>query len=357
MRIEQITFTRFIAAIAIVFFHFGKPLNIFAEQHIHKLLVNANIGVSYFFILSGFVMIIAYGRKSSVHPASYIQNRFARIYPVYLLAILLSLFYKKILVPEDYTVAGIILNFFAMQSWVPSHALSINFPGWSLSVELLFYTVFPFVFNYFYRKHTLKQLAVPIIIVWILSQWFFLSHLNKGFHFFAHEKSNENFLFYFPLLHLNQFLIGNLAGLLFVKYGTGKQRNYDGLILLLTGCFLLSILFKPQFLNYHNGLLAIVFIPIILLMALNTGLITKIFNHKFLVYLGEISYGIYILQVPVYMSIKYLLNTAGITGDLVTFVIGITGLLFVSALSYEFIETPLREKIKKNKFNFFTKTQ
>lgn len=34
MGIEQITFTRFIAAMAIVFFYFGKPLNIFAEQHI-----------------------------------------------------------------------------------------------------------------------------------------------------------------------------------------------------------------------------------------------------------------------------------------------------------------------------------
>lgn len=53
MRIEQLTFTRFIAAIAIVFFHFGKPLNIFSEPNIHKLLINANIGVSYFLILSG----------------------------------------------------------------------------------------------------------------------------------------------------------------------------------------------------------------------------------------------------------------------------------------------------------------
>lgn len=58
-------------------------------------------------------------------------------------------------------------------------------------------------------------------------------------------------------------------------------------------------------------------------MALNTGSITTIFKHKFLVYLGEISYGIYILQVPVYMSIKYLLKTLGITGDFVNFAIGI----------------------------------
>lgn len=357
MRIEQLTFTRFIAAIAIVFFHFGKPLNIFSEPHVNKLLINANIGVSYFFILSGFVMMIAYGNKSNVHPVSYMQNRFARIYPVYFLAIILALLYKTFLVKENYTIQEIGLNIFALQSWIPAKALSVNFPGWSLSVEFFFYAIFPFVFNFFYTKFSTKQLLVPILTFWGLSQVLFLYFINTDPVFSPDSRVNNNFLIYFPINHLNEFLVGNLTGLYFIKAGQDRFKNYDWAVTLLFILILLAIVIKLSWLSYHNGLLAVLFIPFILLTALNNGKISTIFSHKIPVYLGEISYGIYILQVPVFMTIKFLLNKVGITGDLVIFVIGILGLLIVSALSYELIETPLREKIKKIRFQFYTKTQ
>src|SRR6266481_3833483 len=91
MKIEQITFTRFLAAIAIVIFHFGRGIFPFNSEMISFLFAKAGVGVSYFFILSGFVMIIAYGKKSKISPLAYYKNRFARIYPVYLIAILLLL--------------------------------------------------------------------------------------------------------------------------------------------------------------------------------------------------------------------------------------------------------------------------
>jgi peptidoglycan/LPS O-acetylase OafA/YrhL len=87
MRIEQLTFTRFIAAVSIVIFHFGSgrfPLNILYPQFIFK---QANVSVSYFFILSGFVMIVAYHKNSNIDFIAYMKNRFARIYPVYFIAI------------------------------------------------------------------------------------------------------------------------------------------------------------------------------------------------------------------------------------------------------------------------------
>lgn len=94
MRIEQLTFTRFIAAISIVIFHYGKESILFNNNLVGYVFKQANVGVSYFFILSGFVMIIAYHNKSEINFIEYFKNRFARIYPVYLLAILsLLLFY------------------------------------------------------------------------------------------------------------------------------------------------------------------------------------------------------------------------------------------------------------------------
>jgi peptidoglycan/LPS O-acetylase OafA/YrhL len=121
MRIEQLTFTRFIAAVAIVIFHFGNrrfSLNILYPHFIFK---QANVSVSYFFVLSGFVMIIAYYKNSKIDFLSYLKNRFARIYPIYFIAIffmfILSIFSKNI----DYE--GLILNLLIIQAWVSGKAL------------------------------------------------------------------------------------------------------------------------------------------------------------------------------------------------------------------------------------------
>ena len=350
MRIEQLTFTRFIAAMAIVFFHFGKPLNVFSQPFIHNLLIQANIGVSYFFILSGFVMIIAYGRKSKVHPFSYVKNRFARIYPVYLLAIILMMLFIKVSDNAVYPVEDVFLNIFALQSWIPAKAMTINFPGWSLSVEFLFYALFPLLFNYFYRKIDLKKLLRPAIIFWLFSQLFFHWALRGNFSL-GSDKYTENFLFYFPLMHLNQFILGNIAGLFFINHLKNRAKNYDWMVALISIAIIGALTFRPD-INYHNGLLAVLFVPFIIFTAMNTGWISRISTHKIAVYLGEISYGIYILQIPVYLFTKYFLGKMGITGDLKIFIGGIAMLLIFSALSYHFIETPLREKIKKTRFSF-----
>lgn len=351
MRIEQLTFTRFIAAMAIVFFHFGKPLNIFSQPVVHQLLIQANIGVSYFFILSGFVMIIAYGRKSSVHPVSYLKNRVARIYPVYLLAILLSLVYRYFFEHTETPAEDINLNITALQSWIPAKAMTINFPGWSLSVEFLFYAVFPFLCNRIYQRFTVKKLILPIFIFWICSQLFFIVSQNSSFSI-GTETETHNFLYYFPLIHLSQFVMGNLAGLLFIRYFWNKEKKVDFAIIGIGILIALSLLYRPENVSYHNGLLAVLFVPLIMLIAVNSGFLTKIFNWKPFIYLGEISYGIYILQVPAYWFTSYLMiQYLGLDGKLQIFTATIVNLLILSALSYRYIETPLREKIKKTRIN------
>ena len=149
MRIEQLNFTRFIAAISIVIYHYGKEVSIFYNDYTSFIFRQANVGVSYFFILSGFIMIIAYGTREKINFLKYLNNRFARIYPVYLLAILLILGIKLF---KNIDKIDLILNLSMLQSWIHNKALTLNYPGWSLSVELFFYLTFPLLFNYFYSK-------------------------------------------------------------------------------------------------------------------------------------------------------------------------------------------------------------
>jgi peptidoglycan/LPS O-acetylase OafA/YrhL len=154
IRIEQLTFTRFLAAISIVIFHYGKESSLFNNENVSFMFEQANVGVSYFFILSGFVMIIAYIDKENIDFFEYVKNRLARIYPVYFLAIILILVIRFF---AGVNLVDLILNALMLQAWVPEKALTINFPGWSLSVELFFYILFPFLFNFFYKIKSLKK--------------------------------------------------------------------------------------------------------------------------------------------------------------------------------------------------------
>ena len=342
MRIEQLTFTRFIAAVAIVIYHYGTNAFPFNHNNISYLFKAADIGVSYFFILSGFVMVIAYGDKPKINAPGYFKNRLGRIYPVYLVALgLVTAYY--LLKGWDVDIKAFGLNLLMLQAWVPPYPLSLNYPGWSLAVELFFYALFPLLFNRFYTQTKLKTVAAFIFIFWLLSQCVFLLLLHSNFYKGFPSESND-FLFHFPLLHLNQFLVGNLAGLVF-RQVSFKPRNYDiWLGVLILGFVALLSVPNPRI--YHNGLLAIIFVAFIFLFCLNTGQISSLFRAKPFIFLGEISYSIYILQYPVFLLAQDFTKFLHISHGGVAFYVFLLFLLILSGLSFLLIETPLRNKIK-----------
>jgi peptidoglycan/LPS O-acetylase OafA/YrhL len=346
LRIEQLTFTRFIAAISIVIYHYGNGSFLFNNEMVSFIFKQANIGVSYFFILSGFVMIIAYDNNKKINFITYLKNRFARVYPVYFLAIVLTLL---IYLFKDISYIDLFLNITMLQAWFPDKALTVNYPGWSLSVELFFYISFPILFNYFYKDGYKKTTAIFIILFWFLSQ--------LVFHYFLKENSfnlnpySKLDVYYNPLLHFNEFLIGNLAGLFFLKKLKIKTGNYSIHIILLIILLLLFLKF-PFGLEYHNGFLSIVFVPLIILFSLNRGILNDILNRKLFIFLGEISFSIYILQRPVWKLIsthaleKYI-GLDKVADFTLMFFIRFLILILISLLSFVYFETPVRNKIKK----------
>lgn len=343
MRIEQLTFTRFIAAIAIVVFHFGRDSKLFSNDYVSFVFNSANVGVSYFFVLSGFVMVIAYHNKT-VSFFSYLKNRFARIYPVYILAILLLMISKSSI---SINKEDLFLNVTMLQSWFSGKATTINYPGWSLSVELFFYITFPFLLNFVYNKKSLKSITIVIIVFWILSQLLFHAVIYEVLILPIYSVSD---IFYHPIMHFNEFLIGNLAGLYFIKRNNLNNKNYLLQIVSLFLILLVFLKFKTG-INFHNGLLAIVFAPIIFLLSSSNDIISRFMSKKSLVFLGEISYSIYILQVPIWVLVtdyrmeKYF----GFSKELdvtASFFVRLFILIVFSALCYLWLEKPLRKKIK-----------
>jgi peptidoglycan/LPS O-acetylase OafA/YrhL len=343
MNIEQLTFTRFIAAISIVIYHFGRDVPIFFRNGFSFFFAQSTSAVSYFFILSGFVMVVAYISKARIHNFNYFIRRFVRIYPVYFLSILLFIS-SPYWINSGESLQDIYINLFLIQSWIPGKALSLNTPSWSISVEVFFYLIFPFLFNRIYKILPLKKLIFPILFFWGLSQLIYHHNLKTDFPLAGVD------VFYFPLIHLNEFLIGNLAGLYFMSK-TQVYRNYDWLILVIFCCIILA--FKYPFgADNRSGLLAFLFVPMIFFISLNNGFITRVFSKKPLVFLGEISYGIYILQFPVWLwmtdaRLENSFHIEIVSNYTLVFFIRLFALMLVASLSYHFLESPFREKVNK----------
>jgi len=344
VRKDQITFTRFIAAIAIVIFHYGTGAFPFYKEPISFIFKSANVGVSYFFTLSGFIMILAYAKSPKIDILEYYKSRFARIAPAYYVA--LVLFVPFIINKwHEYDYIGLALNITMLQAWVPSKALSVNTPGWSLSTELLFYFLFPFLFNAVYQAKKFWLIAVFGVIFFMISQIIHNMLLNSAFYQ-GFPSPSHDLIYYFPPMHLNEFLMGNIAGLFYMRYIANRSRA-NGPWIVLSIIALLILLKIPTGLSLHNGFLVIIFIPIILLISSDNGYFSRLMSLKPLVFLGEISFGIYILQMPIHNISYTIFKRVGASDTNTLFFTYLTILVLLSGLSFKFIETPLRRRINE----------
>jgi peptidoglycan/LPS O-acetylase OafA/YrhL len=112
------------------------------------------LGVDVFFVLSGFVLSHAYGRrlKDTGDYARFLRARLARIYPLHLLTLLvvgaLVLLWPGFAasygdVEERFGPAAFVAQLLLVQNWAYFLPTSFNTPAWSLSAEWAGYLVFP----------------------------------------------------------------------------------------------------------------------------------------------------------------------------------------------------------------------
>ena len=140
--IRSFTGWRYIFAVAIFMHHYqidGKSV----------LQAGGAIGVTFFFILSGF--LLAYGYKKrlmtrEISTSDFYKARAVKLYPLHILCFAaVFLLGIRNFVTADLPKA--VLNLFLLQSWVPSpdYYMSYNAVSWFLSDERFFYLMFPFV--------------------------------------------------------------------------------------------------------------------------------------------------------------------------------------------------------------------
>ena len=352
MQINQITFTRFIAALTVVFFHYGSHAFPATLSWLTESVTAGPIAVNYFYVLSGFIMAIAYYQPHAAKPLNkrkYWIARFARIYPVYLVALLLmAVASSRELVDNPLALP---LHLSMLQAWIPGYPMTLNNPGWSLSVEAFFYLCFPFLLALIYRTG-LKYLAVLCIVLWLITQYILLTGINSSEY--TGKSLLHDFVYYHPLMHINAFIAGLLCGVVYKNNAESlKSPNpvwlFSSLILIV-----LLLELRPYFesilgfkLAYTNGLIAPAFLLFIWLLASTKGRIQVALSHPVLILLGEASFSLYILQKPVFGLYNRILEPRLKFGDLADFYTALILLIILSIASYKLFETPARALINR----------
>jgi peptidoglycan/LPS O-acetylase OafA/YrhL len=347
VRVEELTFLRFIAAAIVVVFHYGRDSTGFSG-----VLTSGPEMVTFFFVLSGFVRGV--GEKKKTTPLNtYLWARVSRIVPVYLLA--LSIFVAiDILTKKNVDAVSLALNLTLLQSWISPYPLSLNGPGWSLSVEAFFYISFPFIL-YHVKKYSLTsaQLGAASFVLWFLTHAITTNVLNNyysGFPSFSHDM-----VFYFPLTHLCSFLFG-LAGAVWILENKCKPQNkaISNFSLIVVLSVIVLILnnkgvinhFLENKLAFGSSLLSPIFILLIVLVALNKSSYIKLLSFYPLVLLGEASYSLYILQYPVHRIYNLLISDRLALSEHLDFYVFFIFLTLVSLCTFFLFEKPTNKFLR-----------
>jgi peptidoglycan/LPS O-acetylase OafA/YrhL len=341
MTIEQLTFLRFIAASAVVVFHFGRNTRSLAWAN--ALWDHSNVAVSFFFVLSGFILAHVYGAKGIRRALDFYVARIARIVPIYWLALLLVVLYEPRQGPL--ITWWVWLSAGLLQSWWIGYSQILNVPGWSLSVEVFFYLLFPLLLHWLARLRTRTLLSTAA------TAW----SLNLALHVIIYRWTDpyqfpylRDFTFYSPFTHLATFVVGIAGGIVFDRWRASLRRWAMPLMVASTALFLVAVLLPNPAIKYmHNGLLAPVFLVFLWGLGANPDLVVaRVLRLPPLVLLGEVSYGIYILQLPVRYICSALVLRFSLSVD-ASFAVYYLMLVAVSVWTYRQLERPSRESIKR----------
>jgi len=348
VKFDALTSLRGIAALCTVLAHliviWGDVFPALQAQSLFRdFALHTYLFVDFFFVLSGFVMSHAYGRQfaHAVRFGSYmrfLRARFARVYPLHLLLLLVYVGLAAIGIKQsqdnpDWSVTAHLLLLHAMGLF--DHT-TWNQPSWSISVEWWTYMVFPFALP-LARRYVSKAVAacaLPVILglFAFLALHFGSANLTVGFAFF-------------------RCLIGFSAGACLyavVRYWHTAAFGNAATNGALAAVFAV-LLFVPS--PYADMLAFLCFCTLVVSASMGQGG-SYWLHHPVLVWIGDISYSIYLWHSLLLHVVAKALGAAGralpLAHDhpLVFFLAGLVvfeiALLVLAHLSYRLIELPLR---------------
>lgn len=286
-------------------------------------------GVQMFWAISGFVFAFVYlEQKNKISSKEFFINRFARLYPLHFLTLILVAVLQLISlkINGNYQIYFIndfyhfLMNLFYVNGWGLAKELSFNGPTWSVSIELLIYFLF-FISIIYINKFKIKLILFIYIILLLIDKSFISDN------FFKQSLFDCARLFY----------SGILVYYLYLKFDNKIYLIFFSLLMIvisLIGSFKLFLLF-----------------PAIILLLASFGTIKDHKIRYFFQFCGDLTYALYLIHTPVQILLILLFGYLNISSEFFlndyVFLSYFGLMIFLSSICFHFYEKPLNYKIRK----------
>ncbi len=356
IELPQLTSLRFFAALGVLCSHLIFLREI--DNPIKSIAViffgEGHSGVTFFFVLSGFIMTHAYQHsliQKTLSTKRYLLLRLSRIWPLHLITALPFVFYFFYKYGSDIS-SVVVVNILLLQSWVPivKYYISLNAVSWSLSVELFFYVAFLFLVRLSVKS--LKKLSLlwfaVIASTATLIIFYGESHWSTG----NGEIKVNHWIFYInPVFRLLDFMVGMLVyRIAFIKNSPCENTSFNEMLsvsFLILGAYAYSTLVFPEILRAQLLYLPIMAF-IVYAFSKGTGILSRLLKGKLLILLGEASFSLYLIHNPIISLANAIFLKTPLQIPVFIYSIVLTIICIIaSVMTYLFIEKPIHNYLKR----------
>ncbi len=315
--LPALTGLRTLLAINIMFFHFTPP----HPDFLSPLLNNAYVFVGFFFLISGFVLAYNYADRPTLSLRKFYVARISRVYPVYLLVLLLSIPFLVIAERPAHSLGdfwlGIVLTPLCLQSWSPILATFWNTVAWTVPAEVALYLVFPFLLRLIARfapriAATPGRLIAVILCVWIVGLMPHTAYLLLNPDHLAEPATRYTYAYwlrvikYSPPPYLCTFTAGILLARLHAMLDLSPLRRS---ILALSALFALGLFFhfaveRIPYILIHGCLLLPLFATLLIALS-GPSPVASVFAWTPIRKVGETTFSLYLIHFNAWLLIHY----------------------------------------------------
>lgn len=313
--------------------------------------LDGGFGVLMFFVLSGFLitrgLLGEIERDGQIRLGRFYLRRAARLLPVFYVYLLIGMV-LLLLANRPVPWGGVwsssvyVINYYQAFTGAAPHYLS---HCWSLAVEEQFYLIWPLLLLLVCRRLTAPVWGVVgLMLAFTACRWFWIA-----------QGASDEYLYRALETRADQLALGGVLAcvLHWPRVGAFIDRiRHPGWILLAiyaTAVCSMTWLRDGTFEKYGLGytlepLLVAAGLPLVILLASRPGAPARLLNAGWLVWIGRVSYGIYLFHPMIQHPVRNTLERLGCPLD-VAIAASIASVALVASISFRWFEEPLRQRL------------